>query len=161
MTDRNRNRRDRGVNPALGVTLLIGITVGLAAVVAVGASSFVLADPVPTAAFDLEVDADRSEVVLEHVSGDPIDVEDLEVAVEIDGERLARQPPVPYVGASGFEDSPGGPFNPSGGTTWRAGERASFRLASTNDPSLDPGDEVSVTLVVDGATIATLEETAG
>lgn len=153
--------RKRALAPVLASVLLVAIVVVLAAAVAVGAGSMSVDSPAPTGAFDLAVDADRSELVFERVAGDPVDVADLTVAVAVDGRPLEHQPPVPFVGAMGFYDTPRGPFNAErGDSTWRTGERAGFRVASTNDPSIEPGAEVSVTLAVDGATIARLEATA-
>ena len=153
--------RDRGLAPVFASVLLVAIVVVLAAAVAVGAGSMSVDSPTPTAAFDLAVDADRSELVFEQVAGDPVDAADLTVMVSVDDRPLEHQPPIPFVGAVGFHGTPRGPFNAGrGDSTWRTGERASFRVASTNDPSIDAGGEVSVTLAVDGATIARLEATA-
>ena len=151
----------RGVSPLVGVVLLVAITVAIAAVVAASVGAWSLEPAGPTAAFDLEVDADRDEVLIDHVTGDAIDVTTLSVRVEVDGEPLAEQPPVPFVGAEGFYETPTGPFNAEAEPRWEPGERAGFRIAGTNDPTVEAGDRVTVRLVVDGRTIAELSATAG
>ena len=77
------------------------------------------------------------------------------MTVTVDDEPLAHQPPVPFVGAPGFRASPTGPFNAASDPTWRVGERAGVRLASTNEPVLQEGSVVRVTLEVDGQSVAT------
>nr|WP_254765895.1 type IV pilin [Salinilacihabitans rarus] len=149
----------RAVAPLVGVVALIAVVVLLAAVVAVGVGSLPVASAPATAAFDLSVDAERS-VVLDHVAGDPVDVETLSVTVTVDGDPLAHQPPVPFVGAEGFDGAPGGPFNAAANSTWTAGERASLRLAATNEPDIAAGDTVAVTLATEEGPLARLEATA-
>lgn len=150
----------RGLNPVIGILTLLALTVSLATIVAVGVGAWSLASPGPTATFDLSADGSASTVVIEHVAGDPIDVEALSVTVAVDGTRLASQPPVPFVGAHGFDGTPDGPFNAKADTTWTAGERAGVSIADTNTPSLAAGDSVTVTLAVDGRQLAELETTA-
>ncbi|WIV65796.1 type IV pilin N-terminal domain-containing protein [Natrialbaceae archaeon AArc-T1-2] len=154
ITDRNRS-----VSPAVGVVLLVAITVVIAGVVAASVGAWSLPSPGPNAAFSLAVETDGT-VTIEHVAGDPVDVEELTVTVEVDGEPLAHQPPVPFVGATGFENAPSGPFNAATESQWTTGERATFVVASTNEPTIEAGDEVTVRLAVDGQTVATLEATA-
>ncbi len=150
----------RGVSPVVGAVLLLAITIALAGVVAASVGAWSLDSPGPQAAFDLAVDADRAEVCVEHVGGDAIDVDDLSVTVTINGESLSNQPPVPFVGAAGFRDAPGGPFNAAADSQWTPGERATFRIARTNAPTVDEGDEVVVTLSADGRQVASLETRA-
>ena len=151
----------RGVSPVVGVVLLVAITVCLVAVVAAGVGAWSLEPAGSTAAFALDVDADRNAVTIEHVAGDPVDVAQLTVWVEVNGEPLADQPPVPFVGAEGFYGTPEGPFNAETTSRWEPGERAAFRIAETNAPTVEAGDEVVVRLAVDGRTIAELSATAG
>lgn len=144
----------------IGVLLLVGITVALATVVVIGTSTWTV-EPTPiTAAFELAVDGDRSAIAIAHVAGDAIDVTDLTVTVTVEENALAKQPPVPFVGAGGFLGAPSGPFNARSDPTWTPGERASVTVAGTNDPQIEPGDSVTVTLAVDGQPVATLEATA-
>ncbi|WP_255193529.1 type IV pilin N-terminal domain-containing protein [Natronobeatus ordinarius] len=151
----------RGVGPLVGVVLLVAITVCLVAVVAAVVGAWSLEPAGSTAAFALDVDADRNAVTIEHVAGDPVDVAALTVWVEVNGEPLADQPPVPFVGAEGFYGTPEGPFNAEAEPRWIAGERATFRIAETNAPTVEAGDEVVIRLAVDGRTIAELSATAG
>ncbi|AFO58006.1 MULTISPECIES: type IV pilin [Natrinema] len=150
----------RAVSPVVGVVVLLALTVVLGAVVAVGVNAWVLASPGPTASFDLSVDGDRSVIEIEHVAGERIDVESLSVMITVNGRALRAQPPVPFVGASGFNGTPDGPFNSRADSDWTAGERAAVSVAATNTPALETGDSVSVTLTVDGRRIAALETTA-
>lgn len=152
----------RAVAPVVGVLALLAITVALAATVAVGmgvAGTAVL-ESGPDAAFDLEADADRSELTLEHVGGESLTVTELDLKIAVNGERLEHQPPVPFVGADGYRGAPSGPFNPETDSKWRVGETATLRVAGTNDPAIRSGDTVSVTVVVDGTTVTRLEATA-
>jgi len=155
---RQRAGRSRGVAPVVGVALLVVCTVALGGAVALAADR--PSDPPPTAAFALSADAAADRITVTHRGGDAVDVRDLTVRVTVDGEPIARQPPVPFFSAGGFHSGPTGPFNPAGGTTWRAGETASFRVATTNDPPIAPGDDVAVRLSVRGTTVATLAATA-
>lgn len=150
----------RAVARLVGVLALIALTVVLAAIVAVGASTLSLEPGGPTAAFELSANSDASSIAIDHVGGDAIDVETLAVTIAVDGEELDEQPPVPFVGANGFDGTPDGPFNAASGSEWRAGERAGLVVAGTNDPAIESGHSVTVTLVVDGTRVATLETTA-
>lgn len=150
----------RAISPVVGVITLVGLTVCLVAVIAIGVGAWSLEPSAPTAVFDLTVDGEQSTVAIEHVGGESVDVTKLSVTIAVNGDELAEQPPVPFVGASGFDGAPGGPFNSATDAEWRAGERASVVVAGTNDPGIESGDSVTVTLVVDGRRLATLEETA-
>lgn len=150
----------RAVAPLVGILALIALAVVLATVIAVGATPSSLETAGPTAAFELSADGDASSIVIEHVAGDAIDVEPLAVTIAVDGEELDEQPPVPFVGANGFDGTPDGPFNAASDSEWRAGERAGLVVAGTNDPAIESGDSVTVTLVADGTRVATLETTA-
>ncbi|MFA9425618.1 type IV pilin [Natronorubrum sp. A-ect3] len=154
------SRSHRGISPVVGLVVLLALTVALAAVVAVGVGAISLESSGPTAAFDLAVDGEPSRITIEHVGGDPINVSELSVTITVDEQELIEQPPVPFVGASGFDGTPTGPFNSATDPEWRAGERGSFVIADTNDPTIDPGDTVTVTLAVDDTRIAVLEATA-
>jgi flagellin-like protein len=150
---------NRGVTPVIGVLLLVGLTVVLS--LSVGAMvTLSHPDPQPNAGLELTVEDRIDRIALTHTGGDVLTVTELRVSVRIDGQPLAHQPPVPFFAARGFESGPTGPFNAGGDTTWRAGETASVRLASTNAPQLRSGSTVSVTVATETATIATLESTA-
>lgn len=154
-----RVRRRRGLSPLVGTLALLAITVCLVGVIAVAVTTWSLEAP-PTAAFELTVDGDAAAIVIEHVAGDPIDVRELSVTIAIDGTPLSSQPPVPFVGASGFDGAPTGPFNEASDPQWRAGERAGLTVATTNTPTIETGDSVTVRLAVDGHSIADLEAEA-
>ena len=150
----------RAISPVVGVLVLVVLTVVLATIVAASASTLSLESGGPTATFDLAVDGERSAITIDHAGGDRIDVSELSVTVAVDGEPLADQPPVPFVGASGFDGAPTGPFNAEADSEWRTGERATVVVAGTNTPSIKAGDTVTVTLAVDGTRVATVETTA-
>lgn len=157
--DARRSRR--AIAPVAGV-LLLAITVVLAGgVVTVALGDPVgPADPAPTASLSLSATDDR--ITVTHRGGDALDAGDLDagdldVRVSVDGEPLARQPPVPFFSAAGFHPGPTGAFNAARDDDWRVGESASLRVAGTNDPVPDPGDTVVVELSVDGRPVATLE----
>jgi len=150
---------NRGISPVIGVLVLVALTVCLAAVVAAGVGAWSLESPGPTASFELAADGNDSSITIEHVAGDAIDVEALSVTIAVDGTELDAQPPIPFVGATGFDGAPDGPFNAKSDSTWTAGERAGVSIAN-NSPTLAAGDSVTVTLTVDGRRVATLETTA-
>lgn len=150
---------ERAVAPAVGAALLLAVTaVGAAAV---GATVLATSTPEapPAAALSLSADA-TGRITLVHEGGDALAVADLRVRIAVDGDPLARQPPVPFVGAPGFRGAPTGPFN--GATadgTWTAGERAGVRVADTNDPPVRSGATVRARVYADGAPIADLRTT--
>ena len=140
--------------PVSGV-LLLAITVVLAGGVAAAALGPSTATVPPSAVLSLSATDDR--IAIDHRGGDPIDVAAVTVRVSVDGEPLAEQPPVPFFSAAGFRPGPTGPFNSASDDTWRVGETASFRVADTNDPTLEPGRTVTVEITADGRPVATLE----
>ncbi|MFC6837181.1 type IV pilin [Halomarina ordinaria] len=149
---------DRAVSPVVAVVCLLAVTVAAAATVGVfaqGLADSPTAAPAPTAALSLAVDAEDDELALTHRSGDPIDPDDLRLRVAVDGDPLARQPPVPFFSARGFESGPTGAFNSATGGDWRAGETARLRLAGTNT-AIEEGSHVTVRVWVDGRPVARL-----
>lgn len=150
----------RAVSSVVGTVLLAAIAVLAATTVGVVAN----VDPgpvTPTAKLSVSADADADRIALTHVSGDTLAVSDLSLTVTVDGEKLDRQPPVPFFAARGFESGPTGPFNVASEGEWAAGETATFRLASTNDPTLSPGSRVEVTVATDAGVVASVETVAG
>lgn len=138
---------DRALTPVVGIALMLGVTILLAA--AAGASLIDVAsldEPPQHASISVRADAETSRITLTHEAGPALDVRDLTIKVEIDGRPLFHQPPVPFVGARGFRGAPTGPFNPATDPEWRGGESASFQLAGTNRPELDVGDSVVLTI---------------
>jgi FlaG/FlaF family flagellin (archaellin) len=140
--------------PVAGV-LLIAITVVLAGGVAAAALDGPSATVPPSAVLSLSATDDR--IAISHRGGDPIDVGAATVRVSVDGEPLDHQPPLPFFSAAGFHPGPTGAFNSAGDATLRVGETATFRVADTNDPTVEPGRTVSVTISADGRPIASLE----
>ncbi|WP_418281367.1 type IV pilin [Halorubrum sp. DTA98] len=147
--------RRRGTAP-IGVVLLVAIAVVLAAGLA-AATLDAPAEPAPTASLSLSVEGDRIE--LRHRAGDPIHIEEATIHVRVDDEPLDRQPPVPFFSAAGFRPGPTGPFNAASDDVWKPGEAASFAVAGTNDPTLEPGRTVEVRLSARGRQIVTLDAT--
>ncbi|WP_049921893.1 type IV pilin [Halopiger djelfimassiliensis] len=154
----DRHTNERGVSPVVGTLVLVVLTICLVAIV--GGLLTLSIDSSRPAAFDLSVDSTDSTITIEHVAGGPVDVRELSVTIVVDGTELADQPPVPFVGARGFNGTPIGPFNAKADPEWRAGERASVTVAETNAPSLDADAVVTVTIAVDGRPFAQLETTA-
>lgn len=141
----------RGYAP-VAVVLLLAVTVIAAGVVAVSLPSFSGEPPSPRGV-SAEASSD-GHIVVTLVSGAPVDVQQASVRVTVDGDNLRHQPPVPFFAARGFRSGPSGPFNLAADATWRVGELAGFRVASTNDPPLRRGDTVTVRVLVDGYAVA-------
>ncbi len=151
----------RAVAPVVAACTLVAVTVLLA--VSIGTAALAVqppAEPAP-ASLSLSVDAGSDRIALVHRGGAALNVSRLSVAVTVDSDPLARQPPVPFFAAHGFRSGPTGPFNSAASARWTAGERATLRLASTNEPPIDPGDEVTVRLAREGATVAVATARAG
>lgn len=150
---------DRAVASPVAVVLLLVVVVAVAGTL--GASALGMADDLHArepVAVSATATAD-GRVALVHRGGPGLDVRDLELRVGVDGESLARQPPVPFFSAEGFVSGPTGPFNAATDPEWSAGETASFRVARTNDPAFAPGATVTVRLFVRGRPVATAETT--
>jgi FlaG/FlaF family flagellin (archaellin) len=150
----------RAVSSVVGTVLLAAIAVLAATTVGVVAN----VDPgavTPTARLSASADAGADRIALTHVSGDTLAVSELSLTVTVDGEELDRQPPVPFFAARGFESGPTGPFNVASENEWAAGETATLRLASTNDPTLSSGSRVEVTVATDAGVVASVETVAG
>lgn len=108
---------------------------------------------------DATVDAESNEIILTLERGGPLDVRELSLLVEIDGEALSHQPPVPFVGATGFS-APSGPFNAAADPYWNRGESAVLPIAGTNDPLPEPGSRVTIQLFENELPIAVVETIA-
>ncbi|WP_306053792.1 type IV pilin N-terminal domain-containing protein [Natronococcus wangiae] len=151
----------RGIAPLVGIVLLVGVTVALAAtVVAIGANTWTVEPTHTTADFELAADGERGTITIEYVHGDAIAVDDLSVTVAVNGDSLSKQPPVPFVEADGFAGAPRGPFNAASDRTWTPGERAEITIAGTNEPQIESNDSITVTLAADDRRVASLETTA-
>lgn len=135
---------DRAVSPAIGVVLLVAITVIAAITLGMGVLQFTPAET-PPARFTLSSDSTTGTITLTHRGGHALDPESLRLRIAINGKPIIHQPPIPFFAADGFQSGPTGPFNAAYEGNWTAGESASVRLASTNTP-LQPGDRITVRL---------------
>ena len=160
----------------VGVVLLVGLAVALSTGVGaaalgsgvLGTDGFDAESPDSsefgvgsTASASLSASATgEGRIQLRHEGGDTLDVRELRLRVRVDGEELARQPPVPFFSAEGFKSGPTGPFNPAAEPTWRAGESVSLEVAGTNEPTVDDGSLVEIEVYVGGTPVAKLETTA-
>lgn len=144
----------RATVPVLGAVLLVGVTVLLAVALSVMATGFAPPEPGGNVVLEVSADGATGRVTLEHVAGPSLDVRAVTLRVEVGGEPLTHQPPVPFYAATGFNGFPTGPFNPAADPAWEAGETASFRVAGTNDPSIVPGLTLTVTVIREGLPVA-------
>lgn len=130
----------------VGVTLLVGITVTFGTLVGLGTVGLLDpgASPDRPVRFSGSVSAETGTIELRHEAGPSIDVRALTLRIEIDGQPLEHQPPIPFFSAKGFRSGPTGPFNPSADPRWTVGERASLRVAGTNGPTIAEGSAVTV-----------------
>ena len=157
----------RAISPVFGTLLLATITVALAAIIATTVGTAALAGPMGGGGADDLTDFTRlsaevspdGEVVLFHEAGDELDVRDLTIAITVDGEPLAEQPPVPFFSSSGFEAGPTGPFNSAADPHWTVGESASVTISDSNAPNPGAGDQVTVAVIRDGRRVAQAETT--
>jgi len=151
----------RAVSSVVGTILLVLLTVAIGTVIAVGAVSY-LDQPAQHEPVSLSASATASDsqITVTHQQGPSLDTEAIRFVVELDGTSLTHQPPVPFFAARGFRAGPTGAFNSRGDTTLDVGERASFRLASTNTPALTPGTTVTVSVYEDDQLRAQAETTA-
>jgi FlaG/FlaF family flagellin (archaellin) len=151
----------RGLAPLAGVVLVL-VTFCLAATVsgAVLASGHGVSDGLsPRVSLSLAVDGDS--LAFTHRGGDALDVRRLRLLIEVDGEPLAHQPPVPFFSARGFRSGPSGPFNSATDPRWTAGETATFAIAGTNRPRLTTGSTVTVRVFAGDVPVAELRATVG
>jgi len=139
---------DRGVSPVVGVAVIAFLTVVLSVTV-VAAVPSLSTEPQPTARLTVSADASTDRITLTHEQGETLDVTELNLTVRVEGTALSHQPPVPFFAAEGFEGGPTGPFNTASPNDWRAGETAGFRIATTNEPLIDVGATVFVTVATD------------
>ena len=144
----------RATVPLVGVVLLVALTVAAGAVVAAGTLGVDPHSPTDRVALAVAADADEDRVALTHGGGTTLDVRELSLSIRIEGEPLTHQPPIPYFAARGFVGAPTGPINSGGDPHWSTGERATLRIASTNEPRPAPGDRVTVELATERAVLA-------
>ena len=147
----------RAIAPVIGIVLMLVVTVVLAGSIAAYLLAFPTTEGATQATISATVDIETDEFRFVHDGGDAIEVETLTIEITIDGEPLASQPPVPFVGSPGFAGSPSGPFNGGSDTRWAPGERASFRIACTNHPKPSAESTIVIKLFVDDRPFATIE----
>jgi len=137
----------RAVSPVVGTVSLVLIAVLLAGVLtaSVGTASLDRTDP-EFARLSASASPDGT-IVLTHDGGQPIDVRRVSLKVSVEGQRLTQQPPVPFFSAPGFDPGPTGPFNSAADPEWTVGEQASFTLSDSNEPGLEPGATVTITVL--------------
>ena len=150
----------RASAPVVGVVVLVSLTVVLSATVLAGLADSTPVSP-PTASLTFAADGSADRIELAHRGGDVLDVSEMDVRISVDGEELQHQPPVPFFAADGFESGPEGAFNNASADTFQTGERTTLTLASTNDPQLEPGVEVSIRIAVRNSVVFDETRTAG
>ncbi|KYH25204.1 hypothetical protein HAPAU_27880 [Halalkalicoccus paucihalophilus] len=151
----------RAISPVIGVVLLVACAVLLSATVGAMALAYEPSDPASAVVVSGAVDAEENGITLTLDRGGPLDVRDLSLVVEVDGEPLETQPAVPAYSQSGFTGFPSGPFNAGTDPEWTRGESASLTIAkTTNGPHPDPGSSVVIRIYEDDLPIATVETTA-
>lgn len=150
---------DRAISPVVSVVLLTACVVVLCGVVGTMVLAYEPLDPASRVVVGATVDAERNEITLTLERGGPLDVRTLTLVIEVDDEPLAHQPPVPFVGASGFS-TPSGPFNAAADPRWERGETAVLPIAGTNGPLPEPGSRVTLRLFENELPIAVVETTA-
>lgn len=149
----------RATSSVVGIVLLVAITVIGAATVGLALDSPTTEQPA-LASFELVADGESDTLSITHRGGEPLDLTETELQIEIDGQPLASNPPIPFFAAEGFVSGPSGPFNSASPNRWRSGETGRVEIADTNDPQLTPGATVTVRIITDGTEVAKLTETA-
>lgn len=141
----------------VAAVLLVAVTV----VVAAGVFAFVPSLPLePPEHRGIAADATSDgTIALTLLSGPPVAPGSLDVRVEVGGQPLTRQPPVPFFAASGFVSGPSGAFNAASDADWTVGSTVTFRVAATNHPVPAGGETVRVELRVRGQLIGVVETT--
>ena len=156
---------ERGQSEVLGEVLLVGVAVVVATVLSLGALGFgeEVDDPAPTIAessgelLAYQDDSDEQRVRIYHQAGDPVRVENVEIAVDasdacgkrgrivglptktIDADENIR-------GADIFDGSSGQAKGALRDDVYRAGDVFDFRIAK-GECELDPGDRTTVRVV--------------
>jgi hypothetical protein len=143
----------------VAVVLLVALTVLAAGSVALALPQLPN-DPPPKRGISVDATADgRVSVTL--LSGETLDVRNIDVRLAVDDESLRHQPPVPFFAARGFHGGPTGPFNVADDSTWQVGETAGLRVAGTNQPTLTAGATLRIRLLVRGQVVAVAKTDVG
>jgi len=152
--------RSRATSPLIGTALLVVLTVLIAGMMGTVLVDAGVDSPSTTTRLSVSADAATGRIVLTHDGGDALNVDTLDVRVQIDGQPLEQQPPIPFFATSGFVSGPTGPLNSATNGVWTAGETGAFQLAGTNAPQLADGARVEITVSTEDAVVARLETTA-
>lgn len=145
----------RGITPVIAAPLLLLMTLLLAIVIGTMTPGFTsLTDPEPLTVIDVTTDPSTNTISITNNGPREIDVRELTITIEIDNTPLHYPLQVPYFSQRGFHPGPTGAFNSATDPFWTAGERVSFRIASTNTPTLTPGNSLSITLIIHDSPIA-------
>lgn len=136
------------------MTLLLAIVIGT---ITPGFTS--LTDPEPLTIIEVTTDAPTNTITITNKGPREIDVRELTVTIEIDNTPLQHSLTVPYFSQRGFHPGPTGAFNSATDPYWSTGERVSFRIASTNTPTLTVGNSLTLTLIIHDSPIAQTETT--
>ncbi len=150
----------RGITPVIAAPLLLLMTLLLAIVIGTIAPAFTIPnDPEPLTVIDVTTDESTNTVSITNDGPREIDVRELTVTIEIDHTPIHHPLTVPYFSQRGFHSGPTGAFNSATDPFWSTGERVSFRIASTNSPTLEPGKSLTITLITNDSPIAQSDTT--
>ena len=139
---------DSGISGVIGVILITAIVVGASAVVYSVVGAYELEQPV-IANIDIEsVDLSNEEVVLVHRGGDSFNVSDVSIIISLNGDTLEKNLiNLPAFSIAGFNSVGGVLHSWSNDNYWDPGDKGSFNVAGTNDPSsFNSGDLLKVTI---------------
>lgn len=149
----------RGIAPVVGVALLLLVTLGLSGAFAVAFAQGPETGEPKSFRLSVATVSDDSgwQIELTHEGGSPVEAEEIDIRIKIDGVPLKHQPRVPSFGMAGFNGGASGPFNiKSADNTFEAGDSATipFPAASTNEPLIDPDSIVTVSFYHNDVLIA-------
>lgn len=152
----------RGIAPIVGVLAMLAVVTTLGGVVAAVVPAMADEPVNAQAAIDIETEQDEDDWVLAfiHTGGEPLDLEDVELVISVNGIALEHQPAIGQLNQRGFKNGPTGPFNPSTPDRWHVGERASLTFLSSNDPTIAAGDTIEAQFYLDGQLITETSTTA-
>lgn len=147
----------RALAPVAGICVLVVVVILLASALVTGLTGMGLDGTPPQATIEVTAIADEAggKVILRHAGGAALALDSVTLVIEVDDQPLRHQPTVPHIQPTGFRDPLTGPFNIRSSDQWRAGEAGEFRLARTNEPTIDAGATVTVFVYVDDQQIDT------
>ena len=139
---------DSGISEVVGVILITAIVVAASAIAYAAVNVYELEQPV-IANIDIEsVDMSNEEVVLVHRGGDSFNVSDVSIIISVNGETLEKNLiNLPAYNVAGFNCVGGVLHSWSNDNYWDSGDKGSFNVAGTNNPSnFNSGDLLKVTI---------------